>query len=129
MTIISIRQDLEYSDVELVCSEQGNSFRNVDLMVMPKDNDFVGAKFVYPFYRYSKWDNETWFNNDDVERYIPSLIEYYYEDEAYYMLQGYLSSKEPCAETFREVWMQIRTYLYSKEKKLDLLKWFDNQRF
>lgn len=118
-----------YSDVELVCSEQGNSFRNVDLMVMPKDNDFVGAKFVYPFYRYSKWDNETWFNNDDVERYIPSLIEYYYEDEAYYMLQGYLSSKEPCAETFREVWMQIRTYLYSKEKKLDLLKWFDNKDF
>lgn len=118
-----------YSDVELVHPEQGNSFRNIDLTVIPQVNGFEGTKLVYPFYRYGKWDDITWFKNNDVERYIPNLIECIYEGEEYYMLQGYLSSKEIGKKAFREIWMQVRTYLYSKDKKDDLLKWFDKKDF
>lgn len=119
----------KYSDVEFVCPEQGNSFRNIDLMALPKDNNFVETKFVYPFYRYCKWNDQAWFSNNDIEQYIPSLIECVYDGEAYYMLQGYLSTEEPGKKAFREVWMQVRTYLYSKEKKGELLNWFDNKDF
>ena len=45
------------------------------------------------------------------------------------MLQGYLSSKEVGKKEFREVWMQVRTYLYFKDEKEDLLKWFDKKDF
>ena len=45
------------------------------------------------------------------------------------MLQGYLSSKEVGKKAFREVWMQVRTYLYTKDKKNDLLKWFEKKDF
>lgn len=119
----------QYDDIELVCPEQGNSFRHIDLMVIPESNNFIGEKLVYPFYRYCKWDNTTWFNKNDIERYIPNLIEYLYEGEAYYMLQGYLSSEESGKKEFREVWMQVRTYLYTKDKKKELLKWFDKKDF
>mgnify|MGYP004523130825 CR=1 FL=1 len=118
-----------YSDIELVCPEQGNSLRNIDLMAIPQFNNFTGTKLVYPFYRYCKWNDTTWFKNNDVERYIPKLIQCIYEGEEYYMLQGYLSSKEVGKKAFREVWMQVRTYLYSKDKKNDLLKWFDKKDF
>lgn len=118
-----------HSDVELVRPEQGNSFRNIDLTVIPQVNGFEGTKLVYPFYRYGKWDDTTWFKNNDVERYIPNLIECIYGGEEYYMLQGYLSSKEIGKKAFREIWMQVRTYLYSKDKKDDLLKWFDKKDF
>ena len=118
-----------YSDIELVCPEQGNSLRNIDLTVIPQFNNFIGTKLVYPFYRYCKWDDTTWFENNDVERYIPRLIQYIYEGEEYYMLQGYLSSKEVGKKEFREVWMQVRAYLYFKDKKDDLLKWFDKKDF
>lgn len=118
-----------YSDKELVCPEQGNSLRSIDLTVIPRFNNFIGTKLVYPFYRYCKWDDTTWFKHNDVERYIPNLIEYIYEGEEYCMLQGYLSSKEVGKKAFREVWMQVRTYLYSEDKKDDLLKWFDKKDF
>lgn len=117
------------SDIEIVCPEQGNSFRNIDLTIIPQVNRFQGTKLVYPFYRYCKWDDTTWFKNDDVECYIPYLIEYIYEGEEYYMLQGYLSSKERGKKEFREVWMQVRTYLYRKDKKDNLLKWFKQKDF
>lgn len=118
-----------HDDVEIVCPEQGISFRDIDLTVIPQSNNFAGAKFVYPFYRYCKWDDITWFKNNDVERYISNLIGYIYEGEEYYMLQGYLSSKEVGKKEFREVWMQVRTYLYFKDEKEDLLKWFDKKDF
>lgn len=118
-----------YSNVELVCPEQGNSFRNIDLTVIPQVNRFKGQNLVYSFYRYCKWDDITWFKNNDVERYIPNLIKYINEDEEYYMLQGYLSSKEMGKKEFREVWTQVRTYLYSKDKKDVLMKWFDKKDF
>lgn len=118
-----------YSDNKLVYPEQGNSFREIDLTVIPQSNSFIGTKLVYPFYRYCKWDDITWFKNHDVERYIPNLIECIYEDEEYYMLQGYLSSKEVGKKAFREVWMQVRTYLYTRNKKKDLLKWFEKKDF
>ena len=118
-----------YSDIELVCPEQGNSLRDIDLTVIPQFNNFIGTKLVYPFYRYCEWKDTTWFENNDVERYIPRLIQCIYEGEEYYMLQGYLSSKEVGKKEFREVWMQVRTYLYFKDKKDDLLKWFDKKDF
>lgn len=118
-----------YSDIELVCPEQGNSLRDIDLTVMPQSNNFIGTKLVYPFYRYCKWNDITWFKNNDVERYIPNLIGCNYEGEEYYMLQGYLSSKEVGKKAFREVWMQVRTYLYTRDKKNDLLKWFEKKDF
>ena len=118
-----------YSDIELVCPEQGNSLRDIDLTVMPQSNNFIGTKLVYPFYRYCKWNDITWFKNNDVERYIPNLIGCNYEGEEYYMLQGYLASKEVGKKAFREVWMQVRTYLYTKDKKNDLLKWFEKKDF
>lgn len=65
-----------HDDVEIVCPEQGISFRDIDLTVIPQSNNFAGAKFVYPFYRYCKWDDITWFKNNDVERYISNLIGY-----------------------------------------------------
>lgn len=118
-----------YSDIELVCPEQGNSLRDIDLTVMPQSNNFIGTKLAYPFYRYCKWNDITWFKNNDVERYIPNLIGCNYEGEEYYMLQGYLSSKEVGKKAFREVWMQVRTYLYTRDKKNDLLKWFEKKDF
>ena len=63
-----------YDDVELVRPEQGNSFRKIDLTMIPRENTFEGGKLVYPFYRYCKWNDITWFKNNDVERYIPNLI-------------------------------------------------------
>jgi hypothetical protein len=118
-----------YSDVvELVYPEQGNSFRNIDLTIIPRINRFDGVKFIYPFYRYSKWSDKVWFKNNDVERYFPRLIECVYNGEEYYLLQGYLSSEEKKDE-FREVWVQVRTYLYQKDKKSDLLRWFDGKDF
>lgn len=118
-----------YSDIELVCPEQGNSLRSIDMTVIPQANNYIGTKLVYPFYRYCKWDDTTWFKHNDVERYIPGFIECVYEGESYYMLQGYLSSKESGKKDFREVWMQVRMYLYTKDKKKDLLKWFDKKDF
>ena len=106
MIIINIRRDLD-----IVIS---NSLRDIDLTVMPQSNNFIGTKLVYPFYRYCKWNDITWFKNNDVERYIPNLIGCNYEGEEYYMLQGYLSSKEVGKKAFREVWMQVRTYLYTE---------------
>ena len=32
-------------------------------------------------------------------------------------------------KAFREVWMQVRTYLYTRDKKNDLLKWFEKKDF
>ncbi len=131
----NIYDNYEYSpgfgcgDVAIVCPEQGNSFRDIDLTVIPQANRFNGTKLVYPFYRYSKWDDMTWFTKEDVEHYIPNLIECTYEGQKYYLLQGYFSSKEAGKRTFREVWMHIRTYLYLKDKKGDLLKWFVGKDF
>ena len=119
----------KYDDIELIRPEQGNSFRNIDLTVLPQSNNFIGTKFVYPFYRYCKWDDITWFKKNDVEHYIPNLIECNYDGEEYYMLQGYLSSKEVEKKAYREVWIQVRTYLYTKDKKGDLLKWFEKKDF
>lgn len=119
----------QYHDVEILSPEQGNSFRNIDLTVIPQINRFEGIKLVYPFYRYSKWDDVNWFKNNDVECYTSKLIEYTYEGEVYYMLQGYLSSKELEKKSYREVWMQVRTYLYHKDKKDDLLNWFEGKNF
>lgn len=118
-----------YSDKEIIYPEQGNSLRHIDLTVIPQSNKFVGTKLVYPFYRYCKWGDRTWFENNEIERYIQNIVECIYEGEEYYMLQGYLSSKETGKEAFREVWMQVRTYLFSKDKKDDLLKWFDKKDF
>lgn len=118
-----------YSDIELVKPEQGNSLRAIDLTVISQDNNFVGTKLVYPFYRYCKWDDMTWFKNNDIEHYIPNLIVCNYDGEEYYMLQGYLSSNEVGEKIFREVWMHVRTYLYTRDKKKDLLKWFENKDF
>ena len=118
-----------YDDVELVRPEQGNSFRKIDLTMIPRENTFEGGKLVYPFYRYCKWNDITWFKNNDVERYIPNLIKCTNKSEEYYLLQGYLSSKEARKKEFREVWLQLRTYLYSKDKKADLMRWFYEKDF
>lgn len=118
-----------YSEVEIIPSEQGNSFRNIDLTILNQKNLFAGTKLEYPFYRYGKWDDIKWFNHNDVERYIPTMITTEYEGKEYYIFQGYLSSKEVGKKEFREVWMQIRTYLFSKDKKEKLLKWFEGKDF
>lgn len=55
-----------------------------------------------------------WFEKDDIEEYILEFIEYSFNKEEYYMLQGYLSTKETCDKEYREVWVQVRTYLYQK---------------
>ena len=118
-----------YDEVEIVPPEQGNSFRNIDLTILNQENLFAGTSLEYPFYRYVKWDDIKWFKNDDVERYIPAMITTEYKGKEYYILQGYLSSKEVGKKEFREVWMQIRTYLFSKNKKDKLLKWFEGKDF
>lgn len=119
----------EYNDVDLVCPEQGNSFRHIDLTVIPQVNRFGGTKLIYPFYRYCKWDDTAWFQNNDIERYIPDLMECIYEGENYCMLQGYLSSKERGEKAFRAVWLQVRTYLHCRSKKAALLKWLEGKDF
>lgn len=118
-----------YDEVDIVPPEQGNSFRNIDLTILNQENLFAGTRLEYPFYRYVKWDDIKWFKSDDIERYINSMITTEYEGKEYYILQGYLSSKEAGKKEFREVWMQIRTYLFSKDKKDGLLKWFEGKDF
>ncbi len=120
---------VRYDEVDIIPSEQGNCFRNIDLTTLNQKNLFEGTSMRYPFYRYTKWDDIKWFNNNDTEQYIPTMITYKYKGKEYYMLQGYLSSKEPATKDFREVWMQIRTYLFSKEDKENLLKWFMGKDF
>lgn len=118
-----------YDEAEIISPEQGNSFRKIDLTILCKENNFKGTRLVYPFYRYNKWDDMTWFKNNDVERYIPNLILCTYEGKEFYMLQGYLSSKESGEKDFREIWMQVRMYFYQKEKKYELLEWFKQKDF
>jgi len=118
-----------YSEVEIVAPEQGNSFRNIDLTILNQENLFVGTSLEYPFYRYVKWNDIKWFEKNDVEKYIPTMITTEYEGKEYYILQGYLSSKEVGKKEFREVWMQIRTYLFSKNDKVKLLKWLKGKDF
>ena len=42
-----------------ICTEQGNSLKDIDLTVMPQSNNFIGTKLVYPFYRFCKWNDIT----------------------------------------------------------------------
>lgn len=131
----NIYDNYEYSpvfqniDFEIVPSEQGIFFRDIDLTILSENNKFLGTKLDYPFYRYAKWSDKKWFENNDIEYYIPNIITTEFMGKEYYILQGYLSSKEIEKEQFREVWMQLRTYLYSKDKKNELLKWFKDKDF
>lgn len=120
-----------YGEAELgpVSPEQGNNFRKIDLTRLPRINQFKGPEFKYPFYRYQKLDDMKWFEKDDIEKYILDYIEYSYNNEEYFMLQGYLSDKEKKDKQYRDTWMQIRTYLYEKDMKAPLLSWFINKNF
>ncbi|WP_288794424.1 hypothetical protein [Megamonas funiformis] len=120
---------IQCDEVEIIPSEQGNSFRKIDLTILNQENLFMDINLEYPFYRYGKWDDIKWFEYKDVEQYIPTVITTKYEEKEYYLFQGYLSSKEVGKKEFREVWMQIRTYLFSKDKKEELLKWFKKKDF
>lgn len=119
----------ETDDIEVAAPEQGNSFREIDLTIRPLKNEFVGAKLVYPFYRYSQWNDREWFDKNDIEKYIPGFLKTEYEGEEYYVLQSYQSVEEPKKKEYRMVWLQIRTYFYEKEKKEQLLKWFEKKNF
>lgn len=64
----------EDSNIEIIPSEQGNFFRNIDLTILNQENIFPGTKLEYPFYRYAKWNDIKWFKDNDIERYIPNLM-------------------------------------------------------
>ena len=116
-------------EIEIIPPEQGNSFRHIDLTILNQENLFSGTKVEYLFYRYDKWDDIKWFNCKDVERYIPPMISTSYNEENYLILQGNFSSKEIGKNLFRKIWMQIRSYLFLKDKKEMLLEWFDGKNF
>lgn len=118
-----------YDDYKTIAPEQGNNFREIDLTRLSRVNDFKGPEFKYPFYRCQKSEDMAWFEKDDIEEYILEFIEYSFNKEEYYMLQGYLSTKETCDKEYREVWVQVRTYLYQKNTKEELLLWFNNKDF
>lgn len=110
-------------------SEQGNMFRNIDLTILNQKNTFQGTKLEYPFYRYAKWNDIKWFENNDVKPYITKMMVTKFEGKEYYILHGHIYSKEYDKKDFRDIWMQFRTYFYLKEKKDDLLNWFDGKDF
>lgn len=116
-------------DLEAIPPEQGNYFREIDLTRIPRINNFKGPEFKYPYYRYQKSDDMKWFEKDDIEKYILDYIEYSYNNDEYFMLQGYLSDKEKKDKEYRDTWMQIRTYLYEKNMKAPLLSWLMNKNF
>ncbi|WP_415281503.1 NACHT domain-containing protein [Clostridium perfringens] len=118
-----------YNEIEIVQSEQGNSFRKIDLTTSSRKNDFKGKRLEYPFFRFKKWTDLNWFKNNDIEKYILKLFNYKYYEEEYYILQGYSSVKEQGKKEFREIWVQIRTYFYEKDKKQELLDWLKNKDF
>lgn len=124
----SPRYGFDY-EIELVQPEQGNSFRNIHLTILPQKNNFQGRNLEYPFFRYKKWKDMKWFENNDIERYLPHMFTYEHCREEYYILQGYLSSKELGQKEFREIWTQIRTYFFKRNKKKVLLDWFKNKDF
>lgn len=117
-----------YNDIEIIQPEQGNSFRDIDLTILSQKNEFEGIKFEYPFYRYKKWEDVNWFKNNDIEKYLLNMF-IYIRGEEYYILQGYLSSKDLEEKSFREIWIQIRTYFFKKDKKKELLNWFKEKDF
>lgn len=118
-----------YDEVEIVQSQQGDSFRNIDLTMISTKNNFDGVSLEYPFFRYKRWSDNEWFKNKDIERYIAPLLSCTYNNEEYYIIQGYLSSEETKKKDYREIWMQIRLYLYDIDKKQDLLRWFKDKNF
>lgn len=63
-----------YDCIETIFLEQGNPFREIDLTILNPHNMFSGVKLEYPFYRYSKWKEMQWFENKDIEKYIPRII-------------------------------------------------------
>ena len=76
-------------------------------------------------------DDLTWFSKKDVERYILKIMKKDHKGEKFIILQGYYSDRESdeMIYPYRDVWMHVRTYLYNKQGKNELLKWFKNKDF
>lgn len=117
------------SEVELIQPEQGNQFRYIDLTILPQKNNFKEKSLEYPFFRYAKWNDLKWFENNDIEKYLTNLFSYKYCDEEFYILEGYVSSKELGQKEYREICTLIRTYIFKKDKKDELLDWLKSKDF
>lgn len=114
----------------IIAPMQGVEFREIDLTCIPQKNSFLGNKLKYPFYRYDKWENCKWFEDNDTEQYVKPLLSYKADDGSeYFILQGYFTSEEPLKEKYREVWVHIHAYLYKKKNKEKLLEWLKEKDF
>lgn len=119
----------KYDEVKFIQPEQGNQFRHIDLTILTQKNNFKGKSLEYPFFRYAKWKDLKWFENNDIEKYVADLFSYKDCDEEFYILQGYVASKESGKKAYREIWAHIRTYFFKKNKKEALLGWLKNKDF
>lgn len=124
-----------YSYAEGNCmmyGEQGTSFRTIDLTALPyeAEKDAFRAKQIhYPFSRYRDFSDEKWFYKKDVTQYFESLFLQKYNSEKYMILQGHFHDREKESPKYREVWVQIRSYLLGKKYKQKFLNWLKGKDF
>lgn len=116
----------------LLIGEQGSSFRTIDLTALPYDAEkdaFRAKQLHYSFSRYRDFSDEKWFQKKDVTPYFEALLLQEYKRENYLILQGYFDDREGMSSSYREMWVQIRSYFFSKKYKQKFLKWLKGKDF
>lgn len=112
--------------------EQGAVFRTIDLTALPYELEkdvFRTNQFYYPFSRYRDFSDERWFQKRDVTYYFENLFIQEYKKEKYLILQGHFHDRETKSPKYREVWVQIRSYFFSKKYKQKFLEWLAGKDF
>lgn len=121
-----------YDDDTPIVGEQGSAFRTIDLTALPYESEkdvFSAKQFCYPFSRYQDFSDERWFQKKDVTYYFENLFLQEYKKEKYLILQGYFHDRETKSPKYREVWVQIRSYFFSKKYKKKFLEWLTGKDF
>lgn len=125
------RYSYHYDDKPII-GEQGTEFRTIDLTALPYESEkdvFRANQFYYPFSRYQDFSDERWFQKKDVTQYYEKLFIQEYKRENFVILQGYFHDREAKTPDYREVWVQIRSYFFSKKKKQKFLEWLVGKDF
>lgn len=72
----------------------------------------------------------TYYAPGEIEISSTDLIDKYLSDlKEYLILQGYFRDKEAKESDYREMWVQIRSYLFEKKYKQKLLDWMKEKDF
>lgn len=121
-----------HEDNNLIIGEQGTAFRTIDLTALPYESEkdvFRTNRFYYPFSRYRDFSDEQWFQKRDVTYYFENLFLQEYKKKKYLILQGHFHDGETKSPEYREVWVQIRSYFFSKKHKQKFLEWLVGKDF